>query len=57
MLLMSQVLLSGCAASLVYDRDRPAGSCPDRQQNCLTSKAPNETIYPGVLRPARLARN
>lgn len=51
LLLMSQGLLSGCAASLVYDRDRPAGDCRDQQQRCLHSTVPGGAMYPDVLQP------
>jgi hypothetical protein len=50
MLLMSQALLSGCAASLVYDRDRPAGDCGDRQR-CLHSTSPGGAMYPEIQQP------
>ena len=33
--------ISGCAASLVYDRDRPARNCPDDRQQCLQSAFPH----------------
>ena len=32
--------LSGCAASLVYDRDRPARDCRDPQTHCLSYELP-----------------
>jgi hypothetical protein len=32
--------LSGCAASLVYDRDRPARDCRDPQHPCPQSALP-----------------
>jgi hypothetical protein len=39
-LLMTLVLLSGCAAALVYDRDRPASQCSDPKQRCPQSAVP-----------------
>jgi hypothetical protein len=39
-LLMNLVLLSGCAAALVYDRDRPASQCSDPKQRCPQSAVP-----------------
>jgi len=49
--------LSGCAASLVYDRDRPAGDCRDRQERCLNSAIParQPAIAPVALAGGRLA--
>jgi len=38
--------LSGCAASLVYDRDRPARDCRDPQTRCLSYEAPAATASP-----------
>jgi hypothetical protein len=43
-------LLSGCAASLVYDRDRPDGDCGD-QQRCLHSTSPGGAMYPDSSQP------
>ncbi len=33
-LLVTALGLAGCAASLVYDRDRSPAQCDERQQNC-----------------------
>jgi hypothetical protein len=37
---LMSLVLSGCAAALVYDRDRPAGKCRDQSQDCLHAGQP-----------------
>jgi hypothetical protein len=42
---LMSVVVSGCAAALVYDRDRPPGNCRDQSQDCLRSGQP--ALHPG----------
>ena len=39
-ILVTVLNLGGCAASLIYDRDRPANDCRDKSQRCLQSGLP-----------------
>lgn len=49
------LVLSGCAAALVYDRDRPPADCRDQSQHCLhTGSSVGVTGRPLAARPGPL---